>query len=313
MDEPVVDVVTDAFPGLVDDVDRLLAQVAGPGEAPRLGEARRRALSRAAAGDDVGFLGVVAVDPVGGGLVGYAQADDEGERARPSAEIAVLDRGGAGQALADRLLDAVLDAVRRRGGGRLRLWATHAGAADDARAAARGMRHERDLLQLRCALPLPRPPGEGTVPTRPFRVGADEHAWLAVNNRAFAGHPEQGGWDLADLEAREAEPWFDPDGFRVLERDGTLVGSCWTKVHPDAHPPLGEIYVISVDPAFHGQGLGRALTHAGLDWLASVGMGHGMLYVDAANQAAVGLYRSMGFTTHHVDRSWLVDLAPSGD
>jgi mycothiol synthase len=53
------------------------------------------------------------------------------------------------------------------------------------------------------------------------------------------------------------------------------------------------------------------LTRAGLDHLASVGIGTGILYVDAANVAAVALYRSMGFTTHHVDRSYVADIAGS--
>ena len=129
-----------------------------------------------------------------------------------------------------------------------------------------------------------------------------------MNNRAFAGHPEQGAWDRAEIEGREAEPWFDPAGFLCLWSDGRLVASCWTKCHRDPEA-LGEIYVISVDPDHHGRGLGRTLTVAGLDWLAGRGLPAGMLYVDGANTAAVSMYRSLGFTEHHRDWAFVIDLA----
>jgi mycothiol synthase len=164
---------------------------------------------------------------------------------------------------------------------------------------------------MRCPLPRPEPvppltgPGGEALATRPFRPGEDEAAWLVTNNRAFATHPEQGRWDLGTLVEREHEAWFDPSGFLVLEIGGRMAGSCWTKVHRDATPPMGEIYVISVDPDFHGRGWGRGLTRAGLDWLADRGLEVGMLYVDGANRAAVHLYRSMGFSEDHVDRSYL--------
>ena len=171
---------------------------------------------------------------------------------------------------------------------------------DDAAAAAEGLRWERDLYEMRRPLPVDEP---CDLEVRTFVVGRDENAWLEVNNRAFEGHPEQGRWDRADLEARFTEPWFDPEGFFLHELGDRLAGFCWTKVHAESR--LGEIYVIATDPDFAGKGLGRQLVLAGLDHLARQGLPTGMLYVDAANVRAVRLYTDMGFTVDHVGRAYV--------
>ena len=132
------------------------------------------------------------------------------------------------------------------------------------------------------------------IETRSFVVGQDEAGWVEVNNRAFSWHREQGGWTLAQVAERQAESWFDADGFRVYDIDGEIAAYCWTKVHTDEEPPVGEVYVIAVDPKYHGQGLGRALTLAGYEHLTAVGLTRGMLYVDADNTPAVTLYRNLG-------------------
>jgi mycothiol synthase len=193
----------------------------------------------------------------------------------------------------------------------IHFWVMQATEADDDRAAAEGFAPERDLLQMRVALPLPADVVAATRPlvTRSFVVGRDEEAWVETNNRAFAGHPEQGAWTVAELQERMAADWVDLDDFLVADDpDGPgLIGACWTKVHRDRSPVLGEIYVIDVDPRHHGQGWGRSLTVAGLTHLASRGITVGMLYTDATNVAAVALYRSLGFTVDHIDRSYRRD------
>jgi mycothiol synthase len=228
-----------------------------------------------------------------------------------SLELAVLP--GVADDRRDELIAAAIDVVRDEGGGHVTYWVHGANADDDARARRFGFTLERELLQMRVALPLPAPPRwPDDVTVRTFVPGQDEEAWVEVNNRAFAGHPEQGAWTVEMLRAREQEPWFDPKGFLLaFDADG-LAGSCWTKVHP-AQPPLepdalGEIYVIGADPSRHGKGLGRALTTGGLQSLADRGVMVGMLFVDSANDAAVGLYRSLGFTTTRTDCAYGLDV-----
>ena len=140
---------------------------------------------------------------------------------------------------------------------------------------------------------------------------SDEDAFLDVNNRAFAGHPEQGAWSVDLLRQRERAPWFDPDGFLLHERDGRLAAFCWTKLHdaPRSEDVVGEIYVIAVDPDFQGLGLGRHLTIAGLDAIARRGIATGMLYVDAANAAAVGMYERLGFSLARTDVAFTGQVA----
>jgi mycothiol synthase len=133
--------------------------------------------------------------------------------------------------------------------------------------------------------------------------------WLGVNNRAFADDPDQSGWSRDTLQRREQEEWFDPSGFLLAFRRGSLAGFCWTRLHPPSPPrhpaPAGEIYVIGVDPEHRGIGLGRALVVAGLEVAHGMGAADGLLFVDASNVAAVGLYEALGFTTTRVDRAYV--------
>jgi mycothiol synthase len=151
-------------------------------------------------------------------------------------------------------------------------------------------------------LPAPRVEVPDGARIRHFRPGLDDEAWLALNNAAFPDHPEQGEWSQEDLEARTREPWFDPSGFVLLEIDGELAASCWTKVH-ELHPDRpGEIYVISVDPRFQRRGLGRIILSEGLATLRSKGVSTAMLFVDASHESATSLYEHFGFDVAREDQ-----------
>lgn len=255
-----------------------------------------------------------------GELAAYGHLDVTDEVEGASAEVVVHPshrRRGLGRILVQATLDETPD-------GRLRLWAHggHPGAAALAR--SMGFRASRALLQLRRSLyaPLPAPVIPSGVTVRTFEPGRDDEAWVRLNSAAFRDHPEQGSWTVHDLHRRLREPWFDPAGFFLAERDGRLVGFHWTKVHggngtqhpegPHAHEghghdPIGEVYVVGVDPGEQGTGLGKAITLTGLRHLRHLGLGSAMLFVEADNAAAIGLYTALGFTR------WETDLMFSRD
>ncbi|MET9699836.1 mycothiol synthase [Streptomyces sp. NPDC006529] len=234
-----------------------------------------------------------------GRLAGYAQLEDTDPVEAPAAELVVhpaLRGRGHGRALGQALLAA--------SGKRIRMWAHGGRSAARHLAQVLGLTLFRELRQLRRPLgpdaaPLPEPVLPEGVTVRTFVPGADDAAWLAANAAAFAHHPEQGSLDQRDLDDRIAQPWFDPAGFFLAERDGKLVGFHWTKVH--AEQGLGEVYVVGVLPGAQGGGLGKALTAVGLRHLAASGLPTAMLYVDADNPAALAVYEGLGFVTHEVD------------
>jgi mycothiol synthase len=166
-----------------------------------------------------------------------------------------------------------------------------------------GFEPVRELHQLRRSLAdvpdEPRLPAEVVI--RGFEPGRDDEPWLAVNAAAFATHPEQGRWTRDDLAARMAEPWFDPAGFLLADRNGELLGFHWTKVHGGG---LGEVYVLGVAPAAQGLGLGQTLLAAGLRHLSEVGCSTVLLYVDGDNPAALRLYEKAGFAAYDLDVQW---------
>lgn len=280
---PLPDDVVPLVLGLVEDVEQ------SDGIAP-LSEQRLLWLGD----DDAPVVHLLTWAP--GRLTGVAQLD-LGVEGKATAEIAVAPadrRQGLGKAL----LRAARDAAGDR---EFAVWAHGDLPGAKSLAMSEGLRPSRELWIMRLELAA-RPDVERRglprgVTVRPFVVGQDEEAWLRVNARAFADHPEQGRITHADVTARQAEPWFDPEGFLLAERDGELLASVWLKVVDG----IGEIYVLGVDPAAQGLGLGTELTALALERFEDLGLGVAILYTSADNRAAVRTYAKFGFTPSNID------------
>ncbi|MBC7290899.1 MAG: mycothiol synthase [Actinotalea sp.] len=256
-----------------------------------------------------------AAGATGGAVVGYTQVDLGGPTAAPASAEVVVAPGHRCQGVGRALLDAATAAARDAGRPGVVVWAHGDLPGAQALAAAAGLRVTRELWQM--ARPLspadaagdPPAPPDG-VAVRPFVVGRDEDAWVEVNARAFASHPEQGRLTRADVEAREREPWFDPADLLLAERDGRLVASVWMKVEPGAD--AGELYALAVDPVEQGTGLGRFLTGAVVRHLAGKGLARAELYVEGDNEPAIRTYVRAGFERSRVDVQYGASVSAEG-
>lgn len=287
--------------------------------------------SRAAEADGVGAVSEafrLAVGPEREGVVHLLRRSDDG--------VVV----GYAQVAAARTPDAVAELVvdpdhRRVGHGRALLdaalaegarsvWSHGLLPAAEALASSAGLSLTRSLHRMT----RPLTEADRTDPVLPqgfsvraFEPGRDDETWVALNAAAFASHPEQGRLTVADLHERMEQPWFDAAGFLLVEDDATgqVVAFHWTKVEPgstvgrahgsgpsEARAGTGEVYVVGVDPAHQGRGLGGPLTALGLAHLARQGLAEVELYVDGDNTAARRTYERLGFTDAAVDGQYTV-------
>ena len=244
---------------------------------------------------------------------------------RAYAHVSRVDRADAGDwsaalvrlpdardaATTTALLDAAVAHAAEHGAQEVTSW-VFGGGDDEPAFAAAGFGLDRTLYEMRVPLPLAaRPPRPDGITVRPFEPGRDDADWLRLNNRAFAGHAEQGGWTEETLQGRIAEPWFDASTFLLAVDDRGLAGFNWLKWHAPRgkDPAIGEISVIGVDARTQGTGLGRWLAVEGLQLMHARGAPLGMLFVGAENERALALYRSLGFVVHRTDRAYVRHIA----
>ena len=272
---------------------RLIADLEQQQAAPPFGEVLLTAMAR----PDHDGIGVAAEQK--GTLVAYGFAAPN-----PDSRVWTLELAAASNAYG-WFLDEVVDRLADAGVEEVVLWLHTTLVEPPSDLVSR----QRDLHRMASELPMEENPAlPAGVMIRGLDTDRDSAALIALNNRAFAGHPEQGGWTVRDLENRLAMSWFDPRGVRTAWVGDRMAAFHWTKVHPQPESggeATGEIYTIAVDPSYQGKGLGRAVALEGLRYLAvHRKVARAILYVDSSNEAAVRLYRSLGFITEHVDRAY---------
>ncbi len=235
-----------------------------------------------------------------GEIVGYAHIDLTDTVAGSSAELVIHPRH-RGKGFGRALLESICSITSPR------LWSHGDLPSAKKLATDYGLLRVRTVIQMRRSLNHPLPALSSDLTVRSFLPGLDNEAWLALNNRVFAGHPEQGGWTMENLQQRMRESWFDPQGFLLATAlGGDLIAFCWTKIHgahshehdgraEHGHDPIGEIYAMGVDPSHQGKRIGAAMTIAGLAYLRRQGLMSAMLYVDADNLIAIKGYKDLGF------------------
>lgn len=105
-------------------------------------------------------------------------------------------------------------------------------------------------------------------------------------------------WPAAAFNRELASAHIHYVGARV---GGTLVGYAGISRLGRTPPYEHEVHTIGVDPAYQGQGIGRRL----LDELLTFADG-GVVYLEVRtdNEAAIGLYRSVGFEQIGVRRRY---------
>jgi ribosomal protein S18 acetylase RimI-like enzyme len=125
--------------------------------------------------------------------------------------------------------------------------------------------------------------------------------------------PEAAAHVLRSGQAVRFAQALSPAGTLVAAARGAVVAKPASPAEPggpapgdgpaDAAGPQRErwlhIGLVHVQPSARRRGLARAMTSALASWARSAGASRAVLQVEERNEAAVKLYASLGFTTHH--------------
>lgn len=135
----------------------------------------------------------------------------------------------------------------------------------------------------------PATPGDGADLVGIIRRVADEGAYTLTES-------DEVNSDAAAMGARVAEAWRVGGLWLVATIDGRIVGELSGRPGSRRRIAHRLRFGLSVESAWRGQGIGRALIEVMLEWArANERIEKVVLGVFADNTRAISLYRSMGF------------------
>lgn len=200
----------------------------------------------------------------------------------------------------DRPLPAALDAVERwyaeRGQPALVNTPLPLAAPVGAELDARGWGGRPPVLvQVAPLAPPPAPPPEADLPPVELATAPSDD-WLAVVAGRKGGLPDAARHVLTAVDQVRFAEVYDDGELIAIGRGTVTGGGRW----------LG-LTLIEVLPRARRQGLATRVVRALVEWGTALGATHAFLQVEQRNAAAVALYRSLGFTTHH---AYVTRVAP---
>lgn len=204
--------------------------------------------------------------------------------------------------------------VRRRGIGRALVDAADADSAQspdgpvvlfpphnsaDALAFLRAIDFQYDHSLWRFQLDLKRHEPLPTLPTDLVLTTYNDNdlaTYVDLINTVFLDHPVPLYVTREQIVHVHESPSFDPANIALIRTPfGAMVGFCVTGSDRNENAAVGTINLLGVQREFRGRGLGRYLLLWGIERLRSVGLEQIELGVEAENEQAVRLYRSVGF------------------
>jgi mycothiol synthase len=151
-------------------------------------------------------------------------------------------------------------------------------------AAAFGGHPHRAVLRMERTLQDPFPTD---LPTRAFQ-DVDAPEIVRINNDAFAGHH-----DRAHLNEEQVHEQLRVFGNRYEDLRMVDGAFCWTKRESATE---SELFVLAIDSAHQGQGLGPRLLLASMEYVRTAHHSSRVsLYVEHDNARAIALYERNGF------------------
>lgn len=145
---------------------------------------------------------------------------------------------------------------------------------------------------------------------RRFIKGKDEGLWLKIWNAAFKDYNEDEfrPQTMNDMEIREKDPNFDPQGIFIAEMHAKPVGMVNAFVDKQRKEKKGFIQNLGVLPEFRRRGIGRELVNTALQSLKERGMETAEAEWVRENKPVCKLFESMGFSLIRVNSIMRIKL-----